>query len=94
MELNRDLFLSELIINYLQNTYPNIYSDNVIIDKYHEYTKLIMLKTDNPSNYTLDDELKLQELNRYFYGNSDGSNTGSGINLGPIYISTVNTVKI
>ena len=93
MELNRDLFLSELIINYLQNTYPNIYSDNVIIDKYDEYTKLIKLKTDNPANYTLDDKLKLQELNRYFYGNSDGSNTGSGINLGPIYISTVNTVK-
>ena len=88
MELNRDLFLSEVIINYLQSTYPNIYSDNTIVQNYVEYTSILQKK-----EHTQDDIIRLQELQKYFYGNSDGSSTGSGLGLGPLYISTVKTVK-
>ena len=37
---SRELFIIEIVINYLQSVYPNIYSDKEIIRRYIEYNKL------------------------------------------------------
>ena len=96
MDLNRDSFISEEIINYLQSSYQNIYSDNNIIQNYIRYKELLLKKETaknyiNTSNFsiifTLDDEEELETLNRYFYGNSDGSSSGNGDNLAYTYSS-------
>ena len=102
MDLNRDSFISEEIINYLQSSYQNIYSDNNIIQNYIRYKELL-LKQEIAKNYkntsnlsiifTSDDEEELETLNRYFYGNSDGSSSGDGNNLAYTYLSTINTIK-
>ena len=92
MDFSRDLFLSEFIINYLQTTYPNIYSDVEIIRKYIEYKKLKELEYSGtlPDN----EKEKLQELNVYFYGNSDGSSSGeTGYNLINMYRTTIDIIE-
>ena len=102
MDLNRDSFISEEIINYLQSSYQNIYSDNNIIENYIRYKELL-LKQETAKHhinspefsiiFTLDEEEELETLNRYFYGNSDGSSSGDGNNLAYTYLSTINTIK-
>jgi hypothetical protein len=102
MDLNRDSFISEEIINYLQSSYQNIYSDTNIIQNYSRYKELL-LKQETAKNYinseefsiifTPEDQEELETLNRYFYGNSDGSSNGDGNNLAHTYLSTINTIK-
>ena len=41
MDQDRDLFLSEYIINYLQSIYPEIYGDDAVINNYVKYKYLI-----------------------------------------------------
>jgi hypothetical protein len=92
MDFSRDLFLSEFIINYLQSTYPNIYSDVEIIRKYIEYKKLkdLEYRDELPS----EEKEKLEELNIYFYGNSDGSSSGdTGYNLINLYRTTIDIIE-
>ena len=102
MDLNRDSFISEEIINYLQSSYQNIYSDTTIIQNYIRYKELL-LKQETAKNdinseefsikFTPEDQEELETLNRYFYGNSDGSSNGDGNNLAYTYLSTINTIK-
>ena len=102
MDLNRDSFISEEIINYLQSSYQNIYSDNTIIQNFIRYKELL-LKQETAKHHINDDEFsiiftpedeeELETLNRYFYGNSDGSSSGDGNNLAHTYLSTINTIK-
>jgi len=40
----RQLFIIEIIMNYLQSVYPHIYSDKEIIRKYIQYNKLFNKK--------------------------------------------------
>ena len=90
MEQDRDLFLSEYIINYLQSIYPDIYGDTAIINNYIRYK---ILKDKDKEDLTDSDKQELEELNIYFYGNSDGSSSGSGNALAMNYIKTVNIIK-
>ena len=99
---NRNLFISEQIINYLQSSYQNIYSDNEIIKKYVKYKDLLLKKEtsenlkstiDDSTFFTPDDDEELETLNRYFYGNSDGSSSGDGNNLVSSYLSTIYNIK-
>jgi hypothetical protein len=104
MDINRDLFISEGLISYLQSTYQNIYNDKEIIKNFIRYKELL-LKKETAKNYksndndklkiifTEEDEEELETLNRYFYGNSDGSSSGSGDNLASVYVSTIETIK-
>ena len=104
MDINRDLFISEGLISYLQSTYQNIYSDKEIIKHFIRYKELL-LKQETAKNYksndndklkiifTDEDEEELEALNIYFYGNSDGSSSGSGDNLASVYVSTIETIK-
>jgi hypothetical protein len=102
MDLKRDLFISEEIISYLQSTYQNIYSDTNIIKNYVRYKELLLKKETAKTHinspefsiiFTEEDEIELETLNRYFYGNSDGSNSGDGNNLAYTYLSTIDTIK-
>lgn len=102
MDLKRDLFISEEIISYLQSTYQNIYSDTNIIKNYVRYKELLLKKETAKTNinspefsiiFTANDEEELETLNRYFYGNSDGSNSGDGNSLAYTYLSTIDTIK-
>ena len=99
---NRNLFISEEIINYLQSTYQNIYSDNEIIKKYVKYKDLLLKKEtsenfkstiEDSTFFTPEDDEELETLNRYFYGNSDGSSSGDGNNLAASYLSTISNIK-
>ena len=104
MDINRDLFISEGLISYLQSTYQNIYSDKEIIKHFIKYKELL-LKQETAKNYkssdndklkiifTDKDQEELETLNRYLYGNSDGSSSVSGDNLASIYVSTIETIK-
>ena len=104
MDFNRDLFISEETINYLQSSYQNIYSDTAIIKNYIRYKELL-LKQETAKNYnkkdtdkfkivfTDEDEEELETLNRYFFGNSDGSSSGSGNSLAYRYLATIDTIK-
>ena len=95
--VNRDLFITETIINYLQSLYPNEYSDEEIISRYKEYIKLKSLKKAAKDNeevkFRTRDKAKLEELNIYFYGNSDGSSTGSGNSIVNNYIKAIENIK-
>ena len=102
MDLNRDSFISEEIINYLQSSFQNIYSDSNIIKNYIRYKDLLLKKETaknniNTSNFSIiftsEDEEELESLNRYFYGNSDGSSSGDGNNIAYTYLSTIQTIK-
>ena len=99
---NRNLFISEEIINYLQSSYQNIYSDNEIIKKYVKYKDLLLKKEtsenlkstiEDSTFFTTEDDEELESLNRYFYGNSDGSSSGDGNNLASSYLSTISNIK-
>jgi len=99
---NRNLFISEQIINYLQSSYQNIYNDNEIIKKYVKYKELLLKKEtsenlkstiDDSTFFTTEDDEELETLNRYFYGNSDGSSSGDGNNLASSYLSTIYNIK-
>ena len=102
MDLNRDSFISEEIINYLQSSYDDIYSDSNIITNYSKYKELLLKKETaknniNTSEFSIifrpEDEEELESLNRYFYGNSDGSSSGDGNNIAYTYLSTIQTIK-
>ena len=101
MDLNRDSFLSEEIINYLQSSFQNIYSDSNIIKNYIRYKELLLKQetsktakiTNDIYKFTSEDEEELESLNRYFYGNSDGSSSGNGNNIAYTYLSTIQTIK-
>ena len=94
---NRDLFITEAIINYLQRLYPNEYSDAVIIKKYKKYIELSTRKKAAEENdnvkFTTKDAAKLEELNIYFYGNSDGSRTSTGDGIAAKYVRTIENIK-
>ena len=95
--VNRDLFITETIISYLQSLYPNEYSDEEIISRYKEFVKLKSLKKAAKDSkdviFTQEDKNKLKELNQYFYGNSDGSRTGSGSSIVDNYIKAIENIK-
>uniref|UniRef100_A0A6C0EN09 Uncharacterized protein n=1 Tax=viral metagenome TaxID=1070528 RepID=A0A6C0EN09_9ZZZZ len=104
MDLNRDSFISEEIINYLQSSFQNIYSDSNIIKNYIRYKDLLLKQetsktsktakiTNDIYTFTSEDEEELESLNRYFYGNSDGSSSGNGNNIAYTYLSTIQTIK-
>lgn len=99
---NRDIFISEFIIHYLQSRYPNKYSDQTIVNKYKEYRKLRILKEVSDQNEDKEDGLmkmsdfdlqRLKDLNEYFYGTSDGSNPSSGNNIARDYQILLSSVK-
>ena len=92
MDLSRDLFLSEFIINYLQTTYPDVYSDIAIIHKYIEYKQLKDLEIEN--DLSDKDRQRLDELNVYFFGSSSGELNGdAGYNLITMYKNTVDIIE-
>jgi len=95
--INRDLFITENIINYLQTTFPNYYGDNAIIKKYKKYIELLSIKkaSEDDSNvkFSIKNQEKLNNLHIYFYGNSDGSNAGSGNSLANKYLNTIESIK-
>ncbi len=88
---NRDSYISEFIINYLQTHNPNYYSDTVIIDNYREYLKLNFLSKNEKLKKK--DLKRLKELNNYFYGSDDGTNASYGTSLANNYITTINSIK-
>jgi hypothetical protein len=99
---NRDIFISEFIIHYLQSRYPNRYSDQTIVNNYKDYRKLRIIKElsdkyhDNEeirNKMTDDDKERLIKLHQYFYGSDDGSNPSSGSNIARDYITVLNSVK-
>ena len=91
MDQDRDLFLSEYIINYLQSIYPEIYGDDAVINNYVKYKYLIDKKrTEKLSD---DEKQELEQLYIYFYGNSDGSSSASGASIAANYIKTINIIK-
>ena len=94
---NRDLFITETIINYLQRLYPNEYSDVIIIKKYKKYIQLATKKKAAEDNenvkFTTKDAAKLEELNIYFYGNSDGSSTSTSDGIAAKYMRTIENIK-
>ncbi len=99
---NRDIFISEFIIHYLQSRYPNKYSDQTIVNKYKEYKKLRILKEVSDQYEDKDDGLnkmsdfdlnRLKDLHEYFYGTSDGSNPSSGNNIARDYQIVLSSVK-
>jgi len=98
---NRDIFISEFIIHYLQSRYPNKYSDQTIVNKYKEYRKLRILKEVSDQKEDKDGLMKmsdfdlqrLKDLNEYFYGTSDGSNPSSGNNIARDYQILLSSVK-
>ena len=93
---SRELFIIEIIINYLQTVYPNIYGDKEIIRKYIIFNKLNNKKNladiDRNIEFTSDDEAKLEELNILFFGNEDGSNS-SYADLPGNYLMTLRNIK-
>ncbi len=95
--INRDLFITETIINYLQTLHPNYYSDNAIINNYKEYIKLLANKKaaddDSTVKFSTRNQTRLNNLHIYFYGNSDGSSTGSGNSLPNKYLNTIESIK-
>ena len=91
MDQDRDLFLSEYIINYLQSIYPEIYGDDAVINNYVKYKYLIDKKrTEKLSD---NEKQELEQLYIYFYGNSDGSSSASGASIAANYIKTINIIK-
>lgn len=92
----RQLFIIEIIMNYLQSVYPHIYSDKEIIRKYIQYNKLINKKYLSEENknvkFTNEDKEKLDELNILFFGNEDGTNS-SYADLPGNYLMTIRTIK-
>lgn len=92
----RELFIIEIIINYLQSVYPQIYSDKEIIRKYIQYNKLINKKYLSEENknvkFTNEDKERLDELNILFFGNEDGTNS-SYADLPGNYLMTIRTIK-
>ena len=88
---NRDIFISEFIIHYLQSRYPNRYSDQTIVNRYKEYQKLRILEEVSKTRENKDERMsdfdlnRLKELHEYFYGTSDGSNPSSGNNIARDY---------
>ena len=95
--VNRDLFITETIINYLQRLYPNEYSDTTIIKKYKKYVELLSIKKaaedSDDVKFTSKNQTKLEELNRYFYGNSDGSRRAAGDGIATRYLRTIENIK-
>ena len=95
--VNRDLFITETIINYLQRLYPNEYSDETIIKNYKKYIKLLSIKKAAEENddvkFSTKDEARLEKLNTYFYGNSDGSRTSAGNGIAAKYLQTIQNIK-
>ena len=95
--VNRDLFITETIINHLQRLYPNEYSDETIIKNYKKYVKLMSLKKASEDNedviFSSRNTEKLEALNRYFYGNSDGSRTSAGDGIAGRYLRTIENIK-
>ena len=78
MSNSRELFIIEIIINYLQSVYPNIYSDKEIIRNYIEYDNLNnkkhLSKINKIVKFTAEESDRLEELNILFFGNEDGTN--------------------
>jgi len=92
MDLNRDLFITEFIINYLQSAYPDTYSDREIIKKFIRYKEL--KEKEDDKKLTTGNEEELQHLNEYFYGNTDGtSSNNAGYNLVNTYKSTIRIIE-
>jgi len=95
--VNRDLFITETIINYLQRLYPNEYSDETIIKNYKKYIKLLSIKKAAEENddvkFSIKDEARLEKLNTYFYGNSDGSRTSAGDGIAARYLRAIQNIK-
>lgn len=93
---SRELFIIEIIINYLQSAYPNIYGDKEIIRKYIQYNKLNNKKHLSEDNkdikFTTEENEKLEELNVYFFGNEDGSSSFYS-DLPGNYLMTIRTIK-
>ena len=95
--VNRDLFITETIINHLQRLYPQEYSDAVIIKRYKKYVELMSLKKAAEDNedvkFSTENQRKLAKLNTYFYGNSDGNRTSPGDGIASRYLRTIETIK-
>jgi hypothetical protein len=92
MDLNRDLFITEFIINYLQSAYPDSYSDREIIKKFIRYKEL--KEKEDDKKLTTSNEEELQHLNEYFYGNTDGtSSNNAGYNLVNTYKTTIRIIE-
>jgi len=90
---NRDLYISEIITHYLQSHYPTQYGDNAIVDNYKEFLELSKAKSELKDKFNRESLSRLEALNEYFYGNSDGSYSGTGNDLGRQYVTTINTIK-
>lgn len=96
---NRDIFISEFIIHYLQSRYPEKYSDQSIVNNYKDYYKLRILKevsdkTDDPKKKMSSNDIKkLEKYHEMFYGSTDGSHTSSGNNIARDYQIALNSVK-
>ena len=93
---SRELFIIEIVINYLQSVYPNIYSDKEIIRRYIEYNKLNNKKNLSEINkdvkFTAEENERLGELNILFLGNEDGSSSFYS-DLPGNYLMTIRTIK-
>ena len=96
--VNRDLFITETIINHLQRLYPQEYSDAAIIKKYKKYVELMSIKQASEDNedviFSTQNQQKLAKLNTYFYGNSDGSRTSAGDGIAAKYIRTIEILNL
>jgi hypothetical protein len=90
---NRDLYISEIITHYLQSHYPTQYGDNAIVNNYKEFLELSKAKSELKDKFNKKSLSRLEALNEYFYGNSDGSYSGTGNDLGRQYVTTINTIK-
>jgi len=86
----RELFIIEIIINYLQSVYPNIYGDKEIIRNYIKYNKLHNKK--KIKSLTAEETNDLEQLNILFYGNEDGTNSTYS-DLPGNYLITIRTIK-
>ena len=63
---NRELYISEFIINYLQTHYPNEYSDDTIISNYRKYFKLNTLYKATDGNLKKKRFRKIKNFNCLF----------------------------
>ena len=92
----RELFIVEIIINYLQTTYPLIYGDSTIVKNYIQYNKLNNKKNLSEINkqikLTDEENEKLDELNTFFFGNENGTSSAYS-DLPGNYLMVIRTIK-
>jgi len=93
---SRELFIIENVINYLQTTYPDVYSDKEIIRNYIEYNKLYnkkkLSKREKTVIFTQEEKERLEELNTIFFGNEEGT-FNTYVDLPGNYLMTIRTIK-